>query len=70
MMYYPSPNNTLIFCWQNVANFFAVGAYATRIPNAPRVTDQQANLLLAIPDRPSRDAYVEFFMANSQQELE
>lgn len=47
-----------------------MGYHATRIPNAPRMEQQQAALLLALPDKPSRDAFVEFFMANSQAELE
>jgi len=40
---------------QSIAQFFAVG---------------EAELLIALPDRPSRDAFVEFFMANSKPELE
>lgn len=59
----------LIYTLQTIAQFFAVGAYATRIPNAPRVSQDQANLMLALPDRPSRDAFVEFFMVNNQHEL-
>jgi len=55
---------------QSIAQFFAVGVFATRIPNAPKVPQQQAELLIALPDRPSRDAFVEFFMANSKPELE
>ena len=55
---------------QGIAQYFAVGVYATKVPNCPRVADQQAGLLLALPDKPSRDAFVEFFMANSQAELE
>ena len=54
---------------QVIAQYFAVGVYATRIPNAPRVNQSQAELLLAIPDRPSRDCNVEYFLANSPQEL-
>ena len=63
-------NNLICVLLQGIAQYFAVGVYATKVPNCPRVADQQAGLLLALPDKPSRDAFVEFFMANSQAELE
>ena len=69
-MKYPTfINNLTCVLLQGIAQYFAVGVYATKVPNCPRVADQQAGLLLALPDKTSRDSLAGIFMDNNRAEL-